>query len=294
MTTATPRDLPSSTTLSFTAKRFFHRLKRNPVAILCLCVIAVLAASAVVSPWLPIGSPQDIDPVNGYLPPSLDYPFGTDQLGRDMLGMVIHGGRVSLYVGFTAALVETLIGITLGLAAGYRGGALDGILVRISEIVMTFPNLILIMVLVGILGPGVNTLVIVFALTGWMTTFRIVRGEVQSIKEETYIDVARAFGFPTWKILIRQILPNAMSPILVAFTINVAVFILAEAGLSILGLGVPQTTPTWGNLLSAAQNVDVMRSYWWIWTAPGIVLAAFVLAIYFLGDTLRDLVDTRS
>lgn len=292
--TAAAHPLPPPSTYGTNARRAVARLFRQKVAVVCLCVIGVLALSALLAPVLPISSPQTIDPINGYLPPSLAHPFGTDQLGRDMASMVIHGGRVSLYVGFAAALLETCIGVTLGLAAGYLGGKVDAILVRFSELVMTFPNLILILIIVGLLGPGINNLVLVFALTGWMTTFRIVRGEVQSITQETYIDVARAFGFPLRNLLFRQILPNAMSPILVAFTINVAGFILAESGLSILGLGVPQTIPTWGNLLSAAQNVDIMRDYWWVWAGPGLVLATFVLAVYFLGDSLRDALDARS
>ncbi len=237
--------------------------------------------------------PDYIDPINGRLGPSLDHLMGTDQLGRDMLSRVLSGGKQSIYVGVIASFLANLIGTVLGATAGYLGGKIDAVVMRISELVMTFPQLILVLIFVSLLGQGINNVIIVFALTGWMTTFRLVRGEFFSLREEAFVEADRAFGFSKPRIIFRHILPNTMSPIVVAFTINIAIFIIAEAGLSFLGLGVPVTTPTWGNLLTAAQNPVVVDEYWWLWVFPAMSIAIFVLGVNFVGDGLRDVLDPR-
>jgi peptide/nickel transport system permease protein len=192
-----------------------------------------------------------------------------------------------------ASLLANLIGTILGATAGYLGGKIDAVVMRVSELVMTFPQLILVLIFVSLLGQGINNVIIVFALTGWMTTFRLVRGEFFSLREEAFVEADRAFGFSKSRIIFRHILPNTMSPIVVAFTINIAIFIIAEAGLSFLGLGVPVTTPTWGNLLTAAQNPVVVNEYWWLWVFPALSIAIFVLGVNFVGDGLRDVLDPR-
>jgi peptide/nickel transport system permease protein len=219
--------------------------------------------------------------------------MGTDQLGRDMLSRVLSGGRQSIYIGVIASFLANLIGTILGATAGYLGGKIDAVVMRVSELVMTFPQLILVLIFVSLLGQGINNVIIVFALTGWMTTFRLVRGEFFSLREEAFVEADRAFGFSKPRIIFRHILPNTMSPIVVAFTINIAIFIIAEAGLSFLGLGVPVTTPTWGNLLTAAQNPVVVDEYWWLWVFPAMSIAIFVLGVNFVGDGLRDVLDPR-
>jgi peptide/nickel transport system permease protein len=238
-------------------------------------------------------SPDYIDPVNSRLGPSLDHLMGTDQLGREMLSRVLSGGRQSIYIGVLASFLANLIGTVLGATAGYLGGKIDAVVMRVSELVMTFPQLILVLIFVSLLGQGINNVIIVFALTGWMTTFRLVRGEFFSLREEAFVEADRAFGFSKSRIIFRHILPNTMSPIVVAFTINIAIFIIAEAGLSFLGLGVPVTTPTWGNLLTAAQNPVVVNEYWWLWVFPALSIAIFVLGVNFVGDGLRDVLDPR-
>ena len=219
--------------------------------------------------------------------------MGTDQLGRDMLSRVLSGGRQSIYIGVIASFFANLIGTVLGATAGYLGGKIDAVVMRVSELVMTFPQLILVLIFVSLLGQGINNVIIVFALTGWMTTFRLVRGEFFSLREEAFVEADRAFGFSKPRIIFRHILPNTLSPIVVAFTINIAIFIIAEAGLSFLGLGVPVTTPTWGNLLTAAQNPVVVDEYWWLWVFPAMSIAIFVLGVNFVGDGLRDVLDPR-
>jgi peptide/nickel transport system permease protein len=238
-------------------------------------------------------APDYIDPINSRLGPSWSHLFGTDQLGRDMFSRILSGGRQSIYIGVLASFMANLIGTVLGATAGYLGGKIDTVVMRISELVMTFPQLILVLIFVSLLGQGINNVIIVFALTGWMTTFRLVRGEFFSLREEAFVEADRAFGFSKPRIIFRHLLPNTMSPIVVAFTVNIAIFIIAEAGLSFLGLGVPVTTPTWGNLLTAAQNPVVVNEYWWLWVFPALAIAIFVLGVNFVGDGLRDVLDPR-
>ena len=164
---------------------------------------------------------------------------------------------------------------------------------RFSEIMLTFPSMILILILVSMMGQGVWNLIIIFAVTGWMTPFRIIRGEFLSLREETFVEVSRFFGISDISIAFKQILPNAIGPIIAATPMNVASGILSEAGLSYLGVGVPAQTPTWGNILNAAKPIDVIASYWWLWVAPGVMICVFVLGVNFLGDGLRDVLDPK-
>ena len=276
-----------------TIRIFVRNLLHNPSAVIGLIIISLMILSAVFAVQISGVSPDYIDPVNGRLGPGWHHLMGTDQLGRDMLSRVLSGGRQSIYIGVIASFLANLIGTVLGAIAGYLGGKIDAVVMRISELVMTFPQLILVLIFVSLLGQGINNVIIVFALTGWMTTFRLVRGEFFSLREEAFVEADRAFGFSKPRIIFRHLLPNTMSPIVVAFTINIAIFIIAEAGLSFLGLGVPVTTPTWGNLLTAAQNPVVVNEYWWLWVFPALSIAIFVLGVNFVGDGLRDVLDPR-
>ena len=182
----------------------------------------------------------------------------------------------------------------MGAISGYFGGWVDKVIVRISEIFQAFPQLVLVMMLVAILNKrGLGNLLFIFVVTGWMTTFRMVRNEFLSLKGETYVKVCEAFGMSKSNIMFKQVLPNVMSPIIVSTTTNVAFFILQEAALSFIGLGVADTTPTWGNILNAAKSVSVVTDQWWIWVFPGLAISLFVLAINFLGDGLRDVLDPK-
>lgn len=276
-----------------TARIFISNLLHNPSGVIGLVIVSLSIIGAIFAVQISGVAPDYIDPINSRLGPSSAHLLGTDQLGRDMFSRILSGGRQSIYIGVVASFLANLIGTVLGAIAGYLGGKIDAVVMRISELVMTFPQLILVLIFVSLLGQGINNVIIVFALTGWMTTFRLVRGEFFSLREEAFVEADRAFGFSKPRIIFKHLLPNTMSPIVVAFTVNIAIFIIAEAGLSFLGLGVPVTTPTWGNLLTAAQNPVVVNEYWWLWVFPALSIAIFVLGVNFIGDGLRDVLDPR-
>lgn len=226
--------------------------------------------------------------------PSAANIFGTDTVGRDLFSRVLVGGCYSIFIGVFCAVLSSVIGAVLGAVSGYFGGKVDKIIVRISELFQAFPQLVLVMMIVAIVNQrGLNNLLFIFVITGWMTTYRMVRNEYMSIKGETYVKVCEAFGMGNSKIMFGQILPNVMSPIIVSTTTNVAFFILQEAALSFIGLGVADSTPTWGNILNAAKSVSVVTNQWWIWLFPGLAITLFVLAINFLGDGIRDVLDAK-
>lgn len=266
---------------------------RNPAGLAGLVIIFIMIVGALFSHQLTGYDQAAFDPIASFKSPNLAHWMGTDQLGADIFSRVLYGGRASIYIGVLSSLLGNLIGTILGAFAGYLGGKLDAILMRISELVMTFPQLILVLICVSLLGQGVNNVILIFAMTGWMTTFRLVRGEFFSLREEAFVEADRAFGFSKPRIIFRHMLPNTLSPIVVAFTINTAIYIIAEAGLSFLGLGVPITTPTWGNLLAAAQSPVVVQQYWWLWVFPALAIMIFVFGVNFIGDALRDVLDPR-
>lgn len=254
------------------------------VAITLACIIGMVMGVDYNTPDL---SNLKAGPGNGHL-------FGTDTLGRDLLARVLYGGCYSIFIGVFCAVMSSIIGAALGAVSGYFGGKVDKIIVRISEVFQAFPQLVLVMMIVAIVNKrGMGNLIFIFIITGWMTTFRMVRNEFMSLKGETYVKVCEAFGMSKSLIMFKQILPNVMSPIIVSTTTNVAFFILQEAALSFIGLGVADSTPTWGNILNAAKSVSVVTNQWWIWVIPGLAISLFVLAINFFGDGLRDVLDAK-
>ena len=266
---------------------------RDPAGFAGLAVVLLMILGAIFSKQITGYDQAAFDPAASFLSPNLSHWMGTDQLGGDIFARVLYGGRASIYIGVLSSLLGNLIGTIFGAIAGYMGGKFDSIMMRISELVMTFPQLILVLICVSLLGQGVNNVILIFAMTGWMTTFRLVRGEFFSLREEAFVEADRAFGFSKPRIIFRHMLPNTLSPIVVAFTINTAIYIIAEAGLSFLGLGVPITTPTWGNLLAAAQSPIVVQQYWWLWVFPALSIMIFVFGVNFIGDALRDVLDPR-
>lgn len=265
----------------------------NKLAMIGLVCMLIIIMAVIFAPLLTQHDPAKIDLKAKAAPPSTDHLFGTDKLGRDIFSRILYGGRVSIIVGLVGACSGSLIGIVLGSVAGYFGKFADKVLIRLSELFQTFPQMILILIMVSILGPGLSNLLIIFSVTGWMTTFRMVRNEFLGLKEETYVKVAEAFGMSKISIMFKQILPNVLSPVIVASTVNIAGFILAEAGLSFLGLGVPSSVPTWGNILNSAKSLEIISNYWWMWVIPGVVISIFVLAVNFFGDGLRDILDPK-
>lgn len=276
------------------AKRSLQKFLSNKLAIVGLVIVLLMILSAIFAPLLATFDPNKIDMTKINQAPGGEHIFGTDSTGRDLYSRLLYGGRISILIGIISALTTSIIGTIFGLIAGYFGGKIDVLLIRISEVLQSFPMIILVMVLVTILGPSVSNMILVFTLIGWMTVFRIVRNEVLRLREETYVAVNKAFGISDFVIMFRDILPNTLSPIIVATTINIAYFILQETGLSFLGLGVPTNVPTWGTIINAAKSITVIQMYKWQWIIPGLFISLFVMSINFLGDGLRDALDPRN
>ena len=274
-------------------KKNVRKFLRNRLAVFGLVVVLVMTIACITAAVTGIDySTPNLPDMKS--PPSAEHIFGTDTIGRDLFARVLFGGCYSIFIGVFCAVLSSVIGAILGAIAGYFGKGSDWLIVRISEIFLAFPQLVLVMMLVAILNNrSMGNMLFVFVITGWMTTFRMVRNEFMSLKNETYVKVCEAFGMSWSNILFKQILPNVMSPIIVSTTTNVAYFILQEAALSFIGLGVADSTPTWGNILNAAKSVAVVTDNWWIWVFPGAAITLFVLAINFLGDGLRDVLDAK-
>ncbi len=274
-------------------KKNLRKFLRNKLAVLGLVVNLVILVACVAGALLGVDYSTPNPPIMRQAP-SGEHIFGTDTIGRDLFARVLFGGCYSIFIGVFCAVLSSVLGAVLGAIAGYFGKWADMIIVRISEIFQAFPQLVLVMMLVAILKErSINNMLFVFVITGWMTTFRMVRNEFMSLKNETYVKVCEAFGMSRSNVMFKQILPNVMTPIIVSTTTNVAYFILQEASLSFIGLGVSDSTPTWGNILNAAKSIDVVQNQWWLWVFPGLAISLFVLAINFFGDGLRDVLDAK-
>lgn len=274
-------------------KRNIRKFSENKLATLGLLIVVIITVACIVGMMLGLeyGTPVLTEMKK---PPSGTHWFGTDTMGRDLFARVLIGGCYSIFIGVFCSVMSAAVGVALGALAGYFGGKVDVILVRVSELFQTFPQTVLIMMLVAIIKQrGIQNLIFIFIITGWMTTFRMVRNEYMSLKQETYVKVCEAFGMGKGNIMFKQILPNVKSPIIVSVTTNVATFILSEAGISFIGLGVADSIPTWGNILNIAKSVSVVINQWWIWLFPGLAISLFALAINFLGDGLRDVLDVK-
>lgn len=270
-----------------------EKLIANRLAVMGLVLVLIILFACLGAPALTKFDPKEINYGAILKAPSKEHIMGTDKLGRDVFSRILYGGRISIYIGAAASLSGALLGLIMGALAGYFGGRIDSLFTRLSEIMLTFPNMILILVLTAIIGRGVGVLIFIYAITGWMTPYRMIRSSFLSLREETYVEVARSFGFSDARIIFNHILPNTISPLMVTATTNVATYILNEAGLSFIGVGIPIQIPTWGSIMNAAKSIDVVTNYWWLWLFPGIVLSLFVLAVNFLGDGLRDAFDPK-
>jgi len=271
----------------------WRRLRRNPRAMVGLYVLIVLGISAVFAPQF---SPFDRDAVNMAMverPPSNQNWLGTDHLGRDVFSRLLYGGRISLTVGLVAVSIYLSIGILLGSIAGYYGGIVDNVIMRITDVFMVIPFFPLALTVATVLKPSVYNTMIIIGLLGWTGICRLVRGEFLTLRKRDYVEAAVAEGAGDTRIIFRHILPNAMAPIMVAGTLGVATAILSEAGLSFLGLGVQQPLPSWGNMLSSAISLRVLILRPWLWLPPGLIIFLAVLAVNLLGDGLRDALDPR-
>ena len=281
-----PRPRVSSLT-----KRNLEKFSRHKLALLGLGILVVMILLCVLAPVLTPYDPTKISLTDRTQIPNAQHLFGTDKIGRDVFARILYGGRISILIGLSGALGGMVLGILLGSMCGYFGGWLDAVVVKIAELVSIVPQILLVLVLVTILGQGIQNLVYVFVCTGWVATFRMVRGRFFSLREEGFVEACRAFGVNSLSIAFKHILPNCLGPVVVQLTLNTAGFILQEAALSFIGLGVPSSVPTWGNIMNAAREIIVISNYPWLWIPPGITIALFVLGVNFFGDGLRDVLD---
>ncbi|MCA0457082.1 MAG: ABC transporter permease [Chloroflexi bacterium] len=267
-----------------------HRLASASLALLVVFILLAVFAN-VISPY----NPNDIDPraagVTRGFPqqPSIEHPFGTDDLNRDIFARLLYGMRVSLAVGFLAMFISIGLGVTIGALAGYTGGLLDNILMRLVDIFLSVPSFILFLALNSIFVPSIWTVVLILSAFSWMDVARLVRAEFLAIKEREFVVAAHAVGAAPLRIILVHLLPNALAPVLVAATLAIPAAILSESALSFIGLGVPPPNASLGNLLQDAKAW--LTSAWWLWVTPGLVISLTVLAFNFVGDGLRDAFD---
>ncbi len=271
--------------------RTLRKLFSNKLSIVGVVLFAVIMLMCFGAPLFTSMSAEKMDLTSILKPPSGVHILGTDKIGRDVFARILYGGRISIFVGLGSALIATLIGVTLGTICGYKGGRLDGLAMKASEVMMSFPQMILVMILVTITGQSMWNLIFIFAVTGWTGMYRMTRSQMLSLREEEYVQALRAFDISPMRIAFRHILPNAIGPIFVNITLSTAGFIIQETSLSFLGVGVPLETATWGNILSVARDMKILQEAWWLWVPAGIMVTLFVLSINFIGDGLRDATD---
>jgi ABC-type dipeptide/oligopeptide/nickel transport system permease subunit len=271
----------------------FRRFRRHPVAVGSVVFLFLVVLAAVFARPLSGHDPNVIDLLAARAAPSGEHLLGTDSTGRDVLSRLLFAGRISLGVGIASAALAVVLGTLLGSIAGLLGGWVDGIVMRLADVFMSFPSLVVIVVVAGILGPSVVTMIIAIGLFQWPVCGRIVRGVTLSLREQEYVLASRATGAGSLWLMRKHIIPAALPPVSVASTLAVAQAIGLEATLSFLGLGVQPPAASWGNMLTDAQSLTVIRSEPWLWLSPGIAVALTVLAVNFVGDGLRDAVDPR-
>lgn len=269
----------------------WRRLVHNPTAVISGLFIILLIAVAIFAPFIAPYTYYDQDINHARENPSERHPLGTDELGRDILSRIIYGARISLSVATVVITIETFLGVLLGMLAGYYQGTADMIIMRLTDIMFSFPSLLLAILIMGILGSNIFNIFFALSLVGWPGMARIVRGQVLSLKGQDFVEAARATGATDLKIMVSHILPNLLSPVIVTATMHVAGIILSEATLSFLGIGVQPPFPSWGIMVNELS--PLLRSYPMLPLFPGIVLALTVLAFNFLGDGLRDALDPR-
>jgi peptide/nickel transport system permease protein len=272
-------------------RSFWRALRRNQLALAGGVVVVFVAVLALLAPVIAPMDPNRPDVKKILDSPSGRHPLGTDQLGRDVLSRMLYGARVSLAVGFVSVGIATVIGIALGSAAGYHGGTVDAMVMRLVDLMLVFPRFFLLLAVLGFLRPSIWTIMAVIGLTGWMSVARLVRAEFLSLREREFVLWSQSIGASAFRIIWRHILPNAIAPVLVAITLGVPAAILAESGLSFLGLGVQPPHATWGNILS--EGKDAIEIGWWLSVYPGLAILVTVLSYNLLGEGIRDALDPR-
>jgi len=273
---------------------FIKRFCMNKLAVAGFFVLLAITIIVIIVPPLLPFSEAEIDSLAFNAPPGGKHLLGVDDVGRDILSRLLYGGRVSLFVGILSTLISTVIGIPLGLMAAFYRGIFETIIMRLSDIFMSFPSVILILFLVSMFGPSIITVTVVIGVLGWPKFARQIYGTVLSVREKDYIEGAVAIGATDTKIITKYILPNAIAPIFISITFRIASAIILESSLSFLGMGVQPPAASWGNMLYNAQSITILTSRQWIWIPPGLSLVTTILAINFIGNGLRDALDPKT
>jgi len=270
---------------------FWSRFTRNSLSVTGAIIVAVLFLIAVLAPFISPYHPNDIDRKHILEPPGPEHPFGTDDLGRDVLSRMIWGARISLAVGFVAVGISTLLGTIFGALAGYYGGWMERIIMRFIDIMLSVPTFFLILAVIAFMGSGIWNIMVIIGLTSWMGVARLVRAEFLSLKEREFVLAAKASGAKDLRIIFRHILINSMAPVLVSVILGIAGAVLVESALSFLGIGIQPPTPSWGNILTLGKdNIEIA---WWLSVFPGIAILVTVLGYNLLGEGIRDSIDPR-
>lgn len=270
-----------------------HRFKRHKLGTAAFFVFLVMLILALLAPWIAPYDPNKI--VSGFgLPPSDQFRLGTDLSGRDVLSRLLYAGRLSLFLSLCVTLLSTAIGVTLGLLAGYFGSWVDALIMRFTDMIMSFPYILLVLMFAAILGPGMWNIILILGLVDWPAVARLVRANVLSLKESNFIKRAQLQGLSRPKILFSEMLPNTLAPILIHATSVMAFTILDEAALSFVGMGIMPPTASLGNMLGDAQSLTILSKKPWLWIPAGLVIVVLVICINFMGDGLRDAVDPHA
>jgi len=264
---------------------------RNPLSLAGAFIILSLVAAAVLAPYIAPHDPYATDPLNKLLPPSAKHPMGTDGLGRDVLSRVLYGARISLWIAFLILLVAGTTGTVIGIVSAYLGGFWDNVLMRITDVFMAFPQLILAMAVAAALGPSLTNVILAISFGAWTVFARLARSRAIAVREEDFVEAARACGAGHLRIIFKHILPLALSPVIVQGTLSMGGIILTAAGLGFLGFGAQPPSPEWGLMVSDGRNF--MPHAWWVSTFPGLAIAITVLGFNLLGDGIRDVLDPK-
>lgn len=283
------KDLTNESYFQTVSRRFRH----HRLATISLVVLVILGGAALLAPLI---APYDPNEIVGTFSgaPNQDFWLGTDQIGRDVFSRLLYAMRISLLVGIMATAISTVVGVVLGLIAGYFGGAADMIIMRFTDMVMSFPYILLVLVAASIFKPGLWSIILILGFVDWPGIARLVRGNVLSLRETNFVKGNIVAGMPLRHILFSEILPNTVAPILVYATSVLALSMLDEAALSFLGMGVQPPTASLGNMLNGAQSLTVLTKQPWLWIPPGLLIVVLVIAINFIGDALRDALDPNS
>ena len=290
---AMPQAIARQTTVLTPTRQAVRRFRRHRLAVIGTCVVALFLLLAAFAPLVARHDPDTVDLRARTQGPSARHWFGTDRTGRDTFARTLYAGRISLSIGFAAAAISIVIGATLGAISGFFGGRVDGLIMRFTDIVMTFPSIIIILTVVALTGPGLFKTMLVIGLLNWPVPCRLVRAKFLALRDQEFIVAARAMGATPPRIIAVHAFPNTIDVLVVYASFGVVNAILLEAGLSFLGLGVQPPTASWGNMINVARNLQILEQFPWQWAPAGVAIVLTVLATNFIGDGLRDALDPR-